>query len=93
MGGTVLGISAETAEDQRTYTEGLHPNIRILADPEREIIGRWGLTHRSMMREVARPALLLVGPRGRIRWTHLTHDWKARAAPEEVWAQVEALKP
>jgi hypothetical protein len=42
--------------------------------------------------DVARPAELLVGRDGIVRWRNLTEDLKVRARPEELLAAAQRLK-
>ncbi len=53
-----------------------------LSDPEREIIGRYGLETTAVGQAIARPASFILDDQGQILWRHLPEDWRLRMGPE-----------
>ena len=54
----------------------------LLADPSKDIIGRYGLGDATLGKEVARPASFMIDRNGRVVWRHLPTDWRLRAGPD-----------
>lgn len=86
VGGRIVAISAEEPDEQRLFLPRVPEGMDLVADPQLAIVDLYGLRHLTMGREVARPALVLVGPDGRIARVRATSDWKVRPDPEDVWA-------
>ena len=91
-GGVILAVSMESSEDQLAPWqrdtadphEAFPEGMRFIADPNGEVIERYGLTAVTHGREVARPMIFVVSPGGRISWRSDTPSWRHRAPAEEV---------
>jgi len=84
-------VSVDTIEESARLASGLGLEFPILSDVERRAIHDWGLVHEGGKPgggAIARPAVFIVEPDGRISWRRLTDNWRARVRPEEV---LEAL--
>ena len=90
MGGVILAISAETASEQVRPGDDLATGLLFVPDPERRIIGLYGVEHVTMGREVARPAIFVLAPDGRVHWQHQTGNWRHRPSAESVLAAARA---
>jgi peroxiredoxin len=72
--------------------EKLGLDFPILSDSAREAITAYGVVHETGGIDggaIARPAILLVGPDGTIRWRELTDNWRVRVRAETV---IEAVR-
>jgi peroxiredoxin len=89
-----VAISADPPEALRTHIEKTGWTYTFLADPQAEVIGRYGLVHPKGGvdgSDIARPAELLIDPAGTIRWVDLTDDYRVRARPEAVLEAYDRL--
>jgi peroxiredoxin len=74
-------------DDNRRLVEGLGLGFPVLSDSSRATIAAYGLVHRGAGpggADIARPATLLVGRDGTVRWRHLTENWRVRISPDAV---------
>ena len=93
LGGEVLAISADPAATTAERIGDLF-DFPLLADPDLEVIDRYGLRHEGASIEggdIARPAVFLVAPDGGIAWRDLTDNWRVRVRPERVLEQLRSL--
>lgn len=80
-------MSVDTSEESARLAEGLGLEFPLLSDVERRAIQDWGLVHEGGKPgggAIARPALFIVEPDGRISWRSLTENWRVRVRPEQV---------
>jgi peroxiredoxin len=88
----VVAISVDGVEDNRRVVEKLGLEFPVLSDSSRQAIAAYGVVHEGGGVDggaIARPAVLLVGPEGRILWRDITHNWRIRVHPDTV---VEAVR-
>ena len=84
-------MSVDTVEESATLASGLGLEFPILSDVERQAIHEWGLVHEGGKPgggAIARPAVFLIEPGGRISWRRLTDNYRVRVRPEDL---LEAL--
>ena len=91
QGSSVLGISTDSPEENAKVVEALDLSFPVLADPELKAIDAFGVRHPNGMmgRDIARPAVFLIGAQGTILWSAITDNWRVRVRPEEVLAALE----
>lgn len=90
-GAEVIAVSVDTNEESARLAEGLGLDFPILSDVEQRAIHDWGLVHDAGKPgggAIARPAIFIVEPDGRISWRSVTENWRVRVRPEQV---LEAL--
>lgn len=63
-----------------------------MADPDEEIIGRYGLSDSTLGKEVARPASFILDAEGRVAWRHLPTDWRVRLGPDAYMEAFERVR-
>lgn len=88
-GAEVIAVSVDTTEESARLAAGLGLGFPILSDVERRAIHDWGLVHeggRPGGGAIARPAIYIVEPDGRISWRSLTENYRVRVRPEQVLA-------
>lgn len=88
-GAEVIAVSVDTPEESARLAAGLGLGFPILSDVERRAIHDWGLVHeggRPGGGAIARPAIYIVEPDGRISWRSLTENYRVRVRPEQVLA-------
>ena len=56
----------------------------LLADPDMELIERYGLSHGTLGKALARPAAFLIGPDRNVLWRALPRTWRHRLDSKEV---------
>jgi peroxiredoxin len=86
-GAEVIAVSVDTSEESARLAEKLDLEFTILSDVERRAISEWGLVHEGGKMEgeaIARPAIFIVEPDGRISWRSLTDNYRVRVRPEQV---------
>lgn len=90
-GAEIIAVSVDTVEESARLASGLGLEFPILSDVERQAIHEWGLVHEGGKPgggAIARPAIFIVEPGGRISWRRLTDNYRVRVRPEEL---LEAL--
>ncbi len=63
----------------------------VLSDPDLAVTRRYGLLHEKGMigkGDVPRPATILVGDDGLVRWVRVGDNIRSRPAPEEIFEQL-----
>ena len=88
----MVAISVDSVSDNRRVVNRLGLDFPVLSDGSRETIAAYGLLHNGGGidgGDIARPAVLLVGPDGRVRWRLVTENWRVRARPDAVLAALE----
>jgi peroxiredoxin len=66
----------------------------ILADESHSVVTDYGVLHVGGGiggRDIARPAILLIGPDGTVTWRHLTENWRVRIRPEKLIAVLRGV--
>lgn len=70
--------------------------MRVLPDPEGEVIRRYGLIHEEAGlvrgRQIARPATIIVGQDGTVRWANVPMNYRLRPDARDVVKRLEGLK-
>jgi thioredoxin-dependent peroxiredoxin len=94
LGATVIGVSPDTEERHQKFAEKHGLEITLLADPDREVLGRYGAWgKKNMYGRVVEGVLrstVLIDPAGKI-----AHHWpkvKAAGHAEEVRKKLEELR-
>ena len=70
----VLAVSADTVEDNRKLAASAKLEFSLLADREGKAVDAFGLRHTGASidgRDIARPAVFIIGRDGRIAWRRL----------------------
>jgi len=86
-GAEIIAVSVDTIEESARLAAGLGLDFPLLSDVERQAIFDWGLVHEGGKPgggAIARPAIFIVEPDGRISWRSLTENWRVRERPEQV---------
>lgn len=87
-------MCVDSVADNRRVAEQLGLQFPILADDSRSAVEDYGVLHTGGGiggRDIARPAMFLIGTDGTIRWRHLPDNWRVRIRPEDVLAVVRDL--
>ena len=82
--------------ENRRLVEELGLEFRVLSDSSLATITAYGLIHRGAGMgggDIARPAIILVGPDGTVRWRNLTESWRIRVQPDAVITAVRESSP
>ena len=75
----------------KAYYAGFSSMIK-LADPEMEVIGRYGLGDLTAGDEIARPAAFIIDGEGVVQWRSLPSAWRARpTGPDYLQTLKEVL--
>jgi len=101
LGVGFVAISADTPEEAARFTEKERLRMRVLADPDLEVIDLYGVRRppttaigrgRKKWRPLAVPTTLLVDEDGVIRWIDQADDYRVRSDAARVLTAVrEAL--
>lgn len=86
-GAEIIAVSVDTIEESALLAAGLGLEFPLLSDVERQAILDWGLVHEGGKPgegAIARPAIFIVEPDGRISWRSLTENYRVRVRPEHV---------
>ena len=86
-------MSVDTSEESARLASKLGLDFPILSDVEQRAIHDWGVVHEGGKPgggAIARPAIFLVEPDGRISWRELTENWRVRVRPEALLEVLEA---
>jgi len=86
-GAEVIAVSVDTTEESARLASKLGLEFPILSDVEQRAIHDWGVVHEGGKPgggAIARPAIFLVEPDGRISWRELAENWRVRVRPEEL---------
>lgn len=73
-GGKLLAVSVDTPAEARAVVDKARLPFSILSDTSREMIRGYGLVHTGGGRDgsdIAKPATVLIGGDGRVRWLHV----------------------
>ena len=87
VGAEIIAVSVDTIEESALLAAGLGLEFPLLSDVERQAILDWGLVHEGGKPgegAIARPAIFIVEPDGRISWRSLTENYRVRVRPEHV---------
>jgi peroxiredoxin len=88
-GVSVVGISADPADDSRALRDKLGLDFPLLLDPQLVAIRAWGVADEP--NEIAWPAVFLVDAAGRITWRSLSRTYKVRPGTNELLRAIDAL--
>ena len=90
----IVAISVDPAEITRQHALKRGFTFTFLADPNAEVIHRYGVAHEGAGMDggaVARPAEFLIDAGGRVRWVNLTESYAVRARPAQALEAINAL--
>ena len=93
-GVAIAAISVDSNEESRKLCQNQGYSFLFLADPQAEVIRRYGVLHPGAGqggRDIARPAEFLIDGSGVVRWANLTEDIRVRARPQMVLREVDRL--
>ena len=96
MGTELAAVSVDPVADNRRVADQLGLDFPILADESHSVVTDYGVLHVGGGiggRDIARPAILLIGPDGDgvIRWRSLTENWRVRIRPEKLIAVLRGV--
>jgi peroxiredoxin len=94
MGTELVAVSVDPVADNKRVTDQLGLEFPILADESRSVVTDYGVLHVGGGiggRDIARPAILLIGPDGTVMWRYLTENWRVRIRPEKLIAVVRGM--
>ena len=89
-----MAVSVDPVADNKRVVEELGLEFPILADESRTAIEDYGVLHAGGGiggRDIARPAIFLIGPDGAVLWRYLPDNWRIRIRPEKLIAVVRDL--
>jgi peroxiredoxin len=81
----------DSQADNGRVVDKLGLEFPVLSDESLSVIEAYGVLHpRGGMsgRDIARPAIFLIGPEGRVLWRNLTENWRVRVRPETLLAAI-----
>ena len=78
QGGAVFAISTDRWDQIRLFGDESEGGMVYISDPDRRIIGAYGLKDSTLGKDIARPASFLLDGDGRVVWRHLPDDWRIR---------------
>jgi len=82
-------------EDNKKVVEKLGLAYPILSDADRRVITDYGIVHSGASidgGDIARPAIFIIGPDGRVKWRSLTENWRVRVHPDDVIDALDSLR-
>ena len=92
----MVAISVDAPGDSQRVSKKLGLEFPLLADEGLGVIDAYGVLHPRggiSGRDIARPAIYLIGPDGTILWRVLTDNWRIRLRPEELLAAIRVATP
>ncbi len=91
-GTRIVAIDVDSPAQHSAMIEKLSLPFPFLSDPDRsEVIAPLGLANPSDARNIAFPAIVLVGPDGEENWRWVSRDFADRIPEDDVVAAVQAL--
>lgn len=90
LGASVVGISVDPAEDSKTLDEEMKLGIPLLSDADLKVIEAYGL--RMARRDIAVPAVYVVGPDGVVAFSYVGENVKDRPSADRIVAEVKKLR-
>ena len=91
----VLAISSDTVEQCDKLARKQRFDIRLLSDPDAELINRFGLQHANAnpmnSQDISRPATFVLDRNGQIAWKILPENWRVRVRPETLIEQLQQI--
>lgn len=100
LGVEVLAISPDTLEEAAALRRRLRLRVRVLSDDSLRVIDQYNLRHdralaggggRGLIRSLAIPTTLLIGPGGRVRWIDQARDYRVRSDAPRVLEAVRRV--
>jgi len=83
----VVGISVDSAEQNRAMIEKLLLPFPLLADPTSRVIREWGVLNEAEA-NIAKPAIFLVRPDRSIALSYVGEDFEDRPEDERIFGAV-----
>jgi peroxiredoxin len=87
-GAEVVAVSVDPLETNAELATSLGLTVPLVSDPDLTAIDAFGVRHDvgagDDVQSIARPAVFVIDPEGRIVWRRLTDDWRVRVRPEQV---------
>ena len=88
---SIVGISADSAEDLQKHMAGKNIDFDLLADPELQVIDAFDLRHKNgnpFGGDIARPAVILLDEQRKVVFRILPDNWRVRPTPEMILEKV-----
>jgi peroxiredoxin len=89
-----MAISTDPSATLREHLAKTGWTFTFLSDPKAEVSRRYNVVHAAAGQageDIPRPAEILIDPTGTVRWVELTEDYRVRARPEDVLAELDRL--
>ncbi len=83
-----MAVVSDPVKTNRGLRDRLGLTFPVLADPLRKVIKAYGVYDPG--NDIAWPALVLVARDGRVRWRHVTDNYRKRLTTAEVLRRVGA---
>jgi peroxiredoxin len=90
----IVAISPDPNEQSQKVAEGLRLGYRFLADRDLAVARRYGLVHAGGGpdgQDVPRPATIVLGRDGVVRWLSVSRNYQVRPDPGDVLRAVRSL--
>ena len=90
----IVAISPDPNERSQKVADGLRLGYRFVADGDLAVARHYGLIHAGAGpngEDVPRPATVVLGRDGVVRWLSVTRNFQVRPDPEDVLRAVRAL--
>ena len=85
----IAGVSVDPIEVSQDLANRLELGFPILADEKGEMAKAYGVWHAQ--KRIALPAIVIVGPKGFVRWRRVSHSVSDRPDEDEVLEVVKRL--
>jgi peroxiredoxin len=76
----------------RIAEDGPAPEFPFLSDPDRSVIGRYGLLNPDNARVIPHPTTFVIDRQGVVRWKFIEINYKIRPTNEMVHEALEAVR-
>jgi peroxiredoxin len=95
LGAEVLVIVGQRPEKVAEYCRTHRLTLRILVDPDRSVIKRYGVYHRLGLTafNIARPAIVIIDRAQRIRFMYISRSQSDRPDHETLVTALQKLPP
>ncbi|MCO4762162.1 MAG: redoxin domain-containing protein [Myxococcales bacterium] len=87
----MVAICPQDTKTGRSLKERLSLTFPLLSDPHFRVIKHYGVFDQG--NETAWPSLVLVDMKGRVRWRHITDNYRKRLTTAQVLQRIGAAPP
>jgi len=93
----ILALSIDPPADlqraiDRVAANGPRPTFPFLSDPDRSVIGRYGLLNPDNPRGIPHPTTFVIDRQGVVRWKFIEIDYRIRPTNAQVTEALEAVR-